>query len=55
MICTAKLGRALQEMGQTMDHISPEAHIQRLVQIFERYGYWLGSPEENAEVGIELA
>jgi quercetin dioxygenase-like cupin family protein len=57
--CTAKLGRALQEMGQPMSeggtHIPSQARIQRLVEIFERYGYWLGSPEENAAVGIELA
>ena len=58
LICTAKLGRALQEMGQLMSeggtHIASQARIQRLVEIFERYGYWLGSREENAEVGIEL-
>ena len=59
LICTAKLGRALQEMGQLMSeagtHIPSEARIQRLVEVFERYGYWLGSREENAAVGIELA
>jgi quercetin dioxygenase-like cupin family protein len=56
--CTVKLGRALQEMGQSMSedgtHIPTQARIQRLVEIFERYGYWLGSREENAAVGIEL-
>jgi quercetin dioxygenase-like cupin family protein len=31
------------------------ARIQSLVEIFKRYGYWLGSPEENAALGIELA
>jgi hypothetical protein len=59
IICTAKLGRALREMGQLMSeggsHIPSQARIQRLVEVFERYGYWLGSREENAAVGIELA
>jgi quercetin dioxygenase-like cupin family protein len=49
--CTARLGRALREMAQVP--ASPDA-IQRLAEISERYGYWLGSPEENASVGIVL-
>jgi len=57
--CTAKLGRALQEMGQLMSeggaHIPSQARIQRLAEISQRYGYWLGSREENAALGIELA
>jgi hypothetical protein len=56
--CTAKLGRALREMGQlTSDggkRIPTPADIQHLVEISERYGYWLGSREENAALGIEL-
>jgi anti-sigma factor ChrR (cupin superfamily) len=57
--CTAKLGRALREMGQLTSEggkrIPTLADLQRLVEISERYGYWLGSREENAAVGIELA
>jgi quercetin dioxygenase-like cupin family protein len=49
--CTARLGRALREMAQVPP--SPEA-VQRLTEISQRYGYWLGSPEENASVGIVL-
>jgi len=54
---TAKLGRALREMGQLASEgrIPTPADIQRLAEISERYGYWLGSREENAAVGIELA
>lgn len=57
--CTAKLGRALEEMGQvTSEHgaklLSQEEALQRFADIAERYGYWLGSPEENAAVGIGL-
>ena len=57
--CTAKLGRALREMGQLTSEggkrIPTPADVQRLIEISERYGYWLGSREENAAVGIELA
>jgi quercetin dioxygenase-like cupin family protein len=56
--CTAKLGRALQEMGQLANTLRPKlpspAAIQRIVEISERYGHWLGSPEENAAVGIHM-
>jgi len=56
---TARLGRALREMGQLASEggkrIPAPADIQRLVEISERYGYWLGSREENAAVGIALA
>ena len=56
---TAKLGRALREMGQLASEagkrIPRPADIQRLMEISERYGYWLGSREENTAVGIELA
>jgi quercetin dioxygenase-like cupin family protein len=56
--CTAKLGRALEEMGKATTEyggrsLTPAA-VQRLLDIAGRYGYWLGSPEENAAVGIEL-
>ena len=57
--CTTKLGRALREMGQLTSEggkrIPTPADVQRLIEISERYGYWLGSREENAAVGIELA
>jgi len=56
--CTARLGCALREMGQLTrkgeTRIPTPADLQRLVEISERYGYWLGSREENAAVGIEL-
>ena len=57
--CTAKLGRALQEMGQPASKFGTQAAsgtaMQRLAEISDRYGYWLGGPEENAAVGIVLA
>ena len=58
VMCTARLGRALREMGQVAveygsQSASPAA-LQRLREISERYGYWLGSLEENVAVGIAL-
>jgi quercetin dioxygenase-like cupin family protein len=56
--CTAKLGRALREMAQLTSENGTQfpapAVIQRLAEISQRYGYWLGSQEENAAVGIVL-
>lgn len=58
IVCTAKLGSALREMGQLASnggkHIPTKEDIQRLMEISERYGYWLASREENAAVGISL-
>jgi quercetin dioxygenase-like cupin family protein len=56
--CTEKLGRALREMAQFtgengMQFPSPAA-IHRLVEVSELYGFWFGTREENAAVGIEL-
>ena len=52
--CTARLGRALEEMGQVAGGFPAQAAVQHIVEISQRYGYWLGSPEENAAVGIQL-
>ena len=56
--CTPKLGSALEEMGLVANTNGTQfllpAALQRLVEIGSCYGYWLGSPEENAAVGIEL-
>jgi hypothetical protein len=56
--CTAKLGKALLELGQLASgsgtQLSPPEAIQRMVEIATRYGLWFGSREENAAVGIVL-
>jgi quercetin dioxygenase-like cupin family protein len=44
--CTAKLGRALQEMGQLANTLRPKLPSPA--------GHWLGRPEENAAVGIHM-
>jgi quercetin dioxygenase-like cupin family protein len=56
---TSKLGRFFQEIGRSIrprESVSPPSpdDIQRFLQIAERYGYWLATPEENAALGISL-
>jgi len=54
--CTAKLGRFFREVGRpASDRQTPmQEQVRGLAEISERYGYWMGSPEENAAVGISL-
>jgi quercetin dioxygenase-like cupin family protein len=55
---TSPLGRFFQEIGKLVTGISPPSRtpddLEQLKQIAARYGYWLGSPEENSAVGIPL-
>jgi hypothetical protein len=56
---TARLGRALREMGRPVtesdSRIPTEDDIRRFVEVCAPYGFWLGTPEENAELGILLS
>jgi quercetin dioxygenase-like cupin family protein len=56
---SAKLGRALREMGRPVKdgsrRVPTQEDIRRFVEISARYGYWLGSPEENAQLSIALS
>jgi quercetin dioxygenase-like cupin family protein len=56
---TPRLGRALREMGRPVvdanGRFTPQGDIRRLVEVSARYGYWLGTPEENAQLGISLS
>lgn len=57
IITTPRLGSALREMGKPVqgERRSPTPEdIERLDEINARYGYWMASPEENAEMGISL-
>ena len=53
-----RLGRFLREIGRPLATVEPgapsAAHIQRFVEIAHEYGYWLGSPADNAAAGISL-
>jgi quercetin dioxygenase-like cupin family protein len=57
IIATRRLGRFFEEIGRPIEGTAtapaPE-DFARLVAVAGRYGYWLGSPEENAAVGIAL-
>jgi hypothetical protein len=53
------LGRFFEEIGVTMSHDahlsapSPE-RLQHYIETEKRYGYWSGSQEENAAIGINI-
>jgi quercetin dioxygenase-like cupin family protein len=61
---TLRRGEFIQISGGTkqawrnVSHEPMEAFVtaaeRPLAELSERYGYWIGSPEENAEVGISL-
>lgn len=57
IITTAKLGRFFEEVGRPVSDMlgppSPE-DVERLVATSIAYGYILGTPEQNAAVGIGL-
>ncbi|OBG29922.1 cupin domain-containing protein [Mycobacterium sp. 852002-51057_SCH5723018] len=57
IVTTARLGQFFREVGRPVaDAVNPPSaqELARFVEIAARYGYWLGSPEENAAVGIDL-
>jgi quercetin dioxygenase-like cupin family protein len=53
-----RLGRFLRDIGRPAEAVSrgaPQpADLQRLLEIAQVYGYWLGSPADNAAVGISF-
>jgi quercetin dioxygenase-like cupin family protein len=56
---TSKLGRFFQEVGRSINQAADlsaplPAEIQNFLRTAERYGYWIGTPEENSSVGISL-
>ena len=56
---TGKLGRFFQEIGRpikTAALLPPPTpdELQHFARVSAKYGYWNGSPEENAAVGIHL-
>jgi quercetin dioxygenase-like cupin family protein len=54
IVTSARLGRFLQELGDLIRAGGREGIMEKLRRLIERYGYWLGSPEEHAAVGISL-
>ena len=58
ILTTMRLGRFLRDIGRPVATIPPgppqPEHLQRLVELSHAYGYWLGSPADNAAVGISF-
>lgn len=60
IVTTAKMARFFREVGLPVQATAAgepasAAALQRFQEASERYGCWNATPEENAEVGIELA
>lgn len=58
VVSTARMGEFFTEIGRPVDDVpsgppSPEV-LQHFVQVAIAYGYWLGTPEDNAAIGISL-
>lgn len=59
IVTTPRLGQFLMEVGTPVSpdavplRPGPEA-IERFMRTSARYGHWLGTPEENAAVGITV-
>lgn len=59
LISTSTMGRFFQELGKPLRLGVPPApptrdELTRFMRLAERYGYWNGTAEENARVGITL-
>jgi quercetin dioxygenase-like cupin family protein len=55
---TVKMGKFFNEIGRPADSVppgppEPEA-LQRFVEVAIAYGYWLGTPGDNAAIGLSL-
>ena len=51
---TPKLGRFLCDAGQFVSVAGADGALDKLMSLSDSYGYWTGSPQENADVGIAL-
>jgi hypothetical protein len=52
-----RLGRFLRDIGHPVETAGAPtpADIQRLEELGRAYGYWFGSPADNAAVGISFS
>ncbi|WP_219836863.1 cupin domain-containing protein [Paenibacillus sp. R14(2021)] len=55
---TAKMGEFFNEIGRPVETVQPgppdPAALMHFVERAIAYGYWLGSPDDNAAIGITL-
>ncbi|MEC4762397.1 cupin domain-containing protein [Mycobacterium sherrisii] len=54
IVTTARLGQFFRELSGPQGRPPTPRAMARFVELAMDYGYWLGSVEENASVGIEL-
>jgi quercetin dioxygenase-like cupin family protein len=55
VVTTARLGRFFQEVARTgVTHPPTPIELAEFVAVATRYGYDLGTPEQNAAIGIAL-
>jgi quercetin dioxygenase-like cupin family protein len=58
VVVPMRLARFFRDIGRPVATIEPgapkPADLQRLIEISHAYGYWLGSPADNAAVGISF-
>jgi len=53
LVTTMRMGRFFREIGRPAATGPPnEADLERFFAIAQKYGHWLGGPEDNAAVGI---
>jgi quercetin dioxygenase-like cupin family protein len=59
VVVPMRLGRFFRDIGRPVAFASQSARdpadFQRLLEIAHAYGYWIGSPADDAAVGIVLA
>ncbi|MFD2613519.1 cupin domain-containing protein [Paenibacillus gansuensis] len=55
---TVKMGEFFSEVGRPAASVPPgppqPAALQKFVEVAMNYGYWLGTPEDNATIGLKL-
>ena len=58
VVIPMRLGRFFRDIGRPVATVAPgapkPADLKRLVAILHAYGYWLGSPADNAAAGISF-
>ena len=54
VVTAARPGRFLRELGEQRQAGGNTGAMETLLRVSQRYGYSMGSPEENAAVGISL-
>lgn len=54
VVVPMRLGRFLREFGRPAETAGPPtaADFERFIELARAYGYWLGSPADNAAIGI---